>query len=83
LSFLVHQVGGPASIQFAGLMRDIASSYTWSFTMAGLLLLPAALSALSIREQTYAAKMQPRPASTIAFDRSPEDEVIDTQVSSL
>jgi MFS family permease len=68
LTFLVHQVGGAASIQFAGLMRDIAGSYTLPFTVAGLLLLPAALSAFSIREQTYAAKTQNRAASTIAVD---------------
>jgi MFS family permease len=54
MTFLVHQIGGAASIQFAGLMRDIAGSYTVPFTIAGLLLLPAALSAFSIREQAYA-----------------------------
>ena len=53
MTFLVHQVGGAASIQFAGLMRDLAGSYTVPFTIAGLLLLPAALSAFSIREQAY------------------------------
>jgi MFS family permease len=68
LTFLVHQVGGAASIQFAGLMRDIASSYTLPFTIAGLLLLPAALSAFSIREKKYSAKTQNRPASTITVD---------------
>jgi MFS family permease len=68
VTFLVHQVGGAASIQFAGLMRDIAGSYTLPFTIAGLLLLPAALAAFSIREQTYAAKVQDRPASSNAVD---------------
>jgi MFS family permease len=66
VTFLVHQVGGAASIQFAGLMRDIAGSYTLPFTIAGLLLLPAALSAFSIREKRYSAKEQNRPVSTSA-----------------
>jgi MFS family permease len=66
VTFLIHQVGGAASIQFAGLMRDIAGSYTLPFTVAGLLLLPAALSAFSIREQQYTGREQNRPASTSA-----------------
>jgi MFS family permease len=66
VTFLVHQVGGAASIQFAGLMRDIAGSYTLPFTMAGLLLLPAALSAFSIREKQYSGKERDRPISTSA-----------------
>ena len=66
VTFLVHQVGGAASIQFAGLMRDIAGSYTLPFTMAGLLLLPAALSAFSIREKQYSGKERDRPVSTSA-----------------
>jgi MFS family permease len=66
LSFLVHQVGGATSIQFAGLMRDLTGSYTVPFTLAGLLLLPAALAAFSIREQQYSGKYQRLPASTSA-----------------
>jgi NADH:ubiquinone oxidoreductase subunit 6 (subunit J) len=66
VTFLIHQVGGAASIQFAGFMRDIAGSYTLPFTVAGLLLLPAALSAFSIREQQYTGREQNRPASTSA-----------------
>jgi MFS family permease len=68
VTFLVHQVGGAASIQFAGLMRDIAGSYTLPLTMAGIFLLPAALSAFSIREQQYSAKEQKRPPSISAVD---------------
>jgi MFS family permease len=63
LTFLVHQVGGAASIQLAGLMRDLAGSYTLPFTLAGFLLMPAALSAFSIREKKYSAMAQSRPAS--------------------
>lgn len=64
VTFLVHQVGGAVSIQFAGLMRDITGSYTLPFAIAGLLLLPATLSAFSIREKKYSAQEQNRPVST-------------------
>jgi MFS family permease len=68
LTFLVHQVGGAASIQFAGVMRDVAGSYTLPLTIAGIALLPAALSAFSIREKQYSAQEQKRPTSTTAAD---------------
>jgi MFS family permease len=68
LTFLVHQVGGAASIQFAGLMRDLTGSYTLPFTLAGCLLIPAALSAFSIRESRYSAKAQGGPASISTVD---------------
>jgi MFS family permease len=68
ITFLIHQVGGAASIQFAGLMRDMAGSYTLPLTMAGILLLPAALSAFSIREQQYSVKEQKHPTSISAVD---------------
>jgi MFS family permease len=68
LTFLIHQVGGAASIQFAGLMRDVAGSYTLPLTIAGIALLPAALSAFSIREKQYSAQEQKRPTSTTAVD---------------
>ncbi len=63
VTFLVHQVGGAASIQFAGLMRDLTGSYAMPFTLAGLLLIPAALSTFSIREQYYTAKEPPHAPS--------------------
>jgi MFS family permease len=68
ITFLIHQVGGAASIQFAGLMRDLSGSYTLPFTLGGLLLLPAALSAFSIREQEHTGTRQSglAPASRIA-----------------
>jgi MFS family permease len=68
LTFLVHQLGGAASIQFAGFMRDLTGSYTLPFTLAGFLLIPAALSAFSIREQQYSATVQGRRASSHAVD---------------
>jgi MFS family permease len=66
ITFLIHQVGGAASIQFAGLMRDLTGSYTLPFATAALLLLPAALFAFSIREQQYSARVRNRLASTSA-----------------
>jgi MFS family permease len=63
VTFLIHQVAAAISIQFAGLMRDLTGSYTIPFTIAGLLLLPAALSAFSIREKEYSAREQNRLAS--------------------
>lgn len=59
ISFLAHQIGGAASIQFAGVMRDLTGSYTVPFAVAGLLLLPAALAAFAIRERQYSVKYQP------------------------
>jgi len=58
ITFLVHQVGAATSIQFAGLMRDITGSYTIPFAVAGLLLLPAALAAFSIRERQYSGRFR-------------------------
>jgi len=63
VTFLIHQVAAAISIQFAGLMRDLTGSYTIPFTIAGLLLLPAALSAFSIREKEYSARERSRLAS--------------------
>ena len=66
ITFLIHQIGGAASIQFAGLMRDLTGSYTVPFATAALLLLPAALCAFSIREKQYSATARNRLASTSA-----------------
>ena len=68
MTFLVHQIGGATSIQFAGLMRDLTGSYTLPFTLAGLLLLPAALAAFSIREKQYSARERHRLTSTRAAE---------------
>ena len=68
VTFLVHQVGGSASIQVAGLMRDLTGSYLLPFTLAGLLLIPAALGAFSIREHKYTAKAQSHSTSINAVD---------------
>ena len=68
-SFLyMHTIGRPVetAIQFAGLMRDLTGSYTLPLTLAGLLLLPAALSAFSIREKQYSTRERNRLTSTRA-----------------
>ena len=67
VSFLAHQVGGFISIQFAGIMYDVTGSYTLPFAIAGLILIPAALSAFSIQERKYSMKYQGLPASTGAY----------------
>lgn len=51
-------------------MRDLTGSYTLPFIFAGLLLIPAALSAFSIREKKYSAKVQSRSASINAVGTS-------------
>ena len=63
IAFLAHQVGSAVSVQFAGEMRDLTGSYFLPFAIAGLLLVPAALSAFTIREKKYSIKYQsPSPA---------------------
>lgn len=63
ITFLIHQIGGASSIQLAGLMHDLTGSYAVPFAIAGVLLIPAALSAFSIREKKYSAKHQLLPHS--------------------
>ena len=46
----------------------VAGYHTLPFTLAGLLLIPAALSAFSIREHTYSARAQGGPATINAVD---------------
>ena len=65
VAFLIHQVVAAISMQFAGLMRDLTGFYTLPFSIAGLLLLLAALSAF-IREKQYSARGWNRLASTRA-----------------
>ena len=52
-------------------MRDLTGSYTLPFTLAGLLLIPAALSAFSIREHKYSPTVQGRRASSNTVDTPP------------
>ena len=67
VSFVLHQIGGFSSIQFAGYMYDLTGSYDLPFSVAGLLLVVAAITAFSIREKKYSAKYQSAPAVTGSF----------------
>ena len=58
VSFLCHQVGAFASINFAGILYDVTGSYTLPFAIAGVLLFPAALSAFTINEKKYSVRYQ-------------------------
>lgn len=65
ITFLAHQIGAAASIQLAGILRDMTGSYHLPFAMAGSLLVLATPSTLSIKEKKYSARYQPiSPAPT-------------------
>ncbi len=65
VTFVFHQVGGFGSVLLAGLLYDITGSYTVPFLLAGSLLIPAAISAFSIKERKYSMRYlsQTAPAS--------------------
>ena len=63
VSFVFHQIGAFTSIQFAAFMYDWRESYTLPFAIVGFLLIPAALSAFSIREKKYSIKFQRSPST--------------------
>jgi MFS family permease len=67
ISFLFHAIGSFVSILLAGLLYDLTGSYTLPFAIAGALLFPAALLALTIRERKYSTRYQeqvvPAPAA--------------------
>ena len=63
MAFLAHQVGGFASIQMAGVLRDVTGSYDLAFTLTAFTLIIAAVSAFTIRERKYSIKYRPATAS--------------------
>ena len=63
LTFMFHQFGGFSSVLLAGLLFDVTGSYTIPFAIAGALLVPAALSAFSIKERKYSVRYQAHPTS--------------------
>ncbi len=67
IAFLAHQIGSAVAVQFAGEMYDITGSYMLPFSIAGLLLIPAALSAFTIQEKKYSMKYQ-RPTPVLATE---------------
>ncbi len=66
ITFMFHQFGGFGSVLMAGLLFDVIGSYTVPFAIVGALLLPAAISAFSIKERKYSSRYQtlvPMPAA--------------------
>lgn len=66
ITFMFHQIGGFGSVLLAGLLYDITGSYTLPFAIVGALLLPAAISAFSVKEKRYSSRYQtplPTPAA--------------------
>ena len=68
VAFLFHQLGGFTSVLMAGYLREITGDYVVAFTIAAVLLYPAAISAFSIRERRYSVRYQaaPSPAGAVA-----------------
>jgi len=68
ITFMFHQFGGFGSVLLAGLLFDITGSYTLPFAIVGALLLPAAISAFSIKEKKYSSRYQTRVPTPAAGD---------------
>ncbi len=62
VAFLFHQLGGFTSVLLAGYLREITGDYIVAFSIAAVLLFPAALSAFTIRERRYSVRYQAAPA---------------------
>ena len=58
MTFLFHQLGAAASIQFAGNMHDLLGSYDMAFFAVACLLLLATLSSFGVKEREYSARYQ-------------------------
>ena len=58
LVFMAHQIGGAASIQIGGILRDVTGDYTLPFALAGLTLAFATVVSLFIKERTYSSRYQ-------------------------
>ena len=56
ITFVFHQVGGFVSVMLAGYLYDLTGSYTIPFAIAGALLVPAAISAFTIKERRYSSR---------------------------
>ncbi|MBU17122.1 MAG: hypothetical protein CL725_05390 [Chloroflexi bacterium] len=68
ITFMFHQFGGFGSVLLAGLLFDITGSYTLPFALVGALLLPAAISAFSIKERKYSVRYQTSVPTAAAGD---------------
>ncbi len=62
VAFLFHQLGGFTSVLMAGYLRDITGDYVMAFSIAAVMLYPAAISAFTIRERKYSVRYQSAPA---------------------
>ena len=58
LVFMAHQIGGAASIQVAGILRDVTGNYDLPFALAGATLAFATVVSFSIRERKYSSRYQ-------------------------
>lgn len=61
VAFLFHQLGGFTSVLLAGYLREITGDYIVAFSIAAVMLYPAAISAFTIRERKYSVRYQPAP----------------------
>ncbi len=68
VAFLFHQLGGFTSVLMAGYLREITGDYVVAFSIAAVMLYPAAISAFTIRERRYSVRYQvaPSPAGAVA-----------------
>ena len=68
VAFLFHQLGGFTSVLLAGYLREITGDYIIAFSIAAVMLYPAALSAFTIRERKYSVRYltAPTPAGAAA-----------------
>jgi cyanate permease len=56
VSYLVHQLGGGASVLLAGVLHDLTGSYNISFVLAVVALLGATLVSFAISERRYSVR---------------------------
>ena len=62
VAFLFHQLGGFTSVLLAGYLREITGDYIVAFSIAAVMLYPAAISAFTIRERKYSVRYLTAPA---------------------
>ena len=62
VAFLFHQLGGFTSVLMAGYLREITGDYVIAFSIAAVMLYPAAISAFTIRERKYSVRYLTAPA---------------------
>ena len=68
VAFLFHQLGGFTSVLLAGYLREGTGDYIVAFSIAAVVLYPAAISAFTIRERKYSVRYQTAstPAGAVA-----------------